>query len=178
VNAGLPGARLALWQKQSVCRVDLVKRHPVGDVPGHSLTHSLLVELVSSPLNSGEVDYIITVDMTAWVCVGECGSPRGSTRALTETICLLNWLSQKTPSRRHPGPSLTHSRLPGAWLMLWQKQSVCRIDLVKRHPVGDVPGHHSLTHNVHFSACWISPIANSRACRAHIVKWQKHQFYF
>jgi hypothetical protein len=42
-----------------------------------------------------------------------CGSPRGSTCALTETICLPSWLSQKTPSRRHPGPthSLTHSHV-------------------------------------------------------------------
>ncbi len=33
-------------------------------------------------------------------------------------------------------------------------------------------------YNVHFFACWILPIANIRACWAHIIKWQKHQYYF
>jgi hypothetical protein len=63
-----------------------------------------------------QVVNIITVDMAAWVHVGKCGSPRGSTRALTETICLPSWLSQKTPSRRCSWPSLTHS--------LWYLQTV------------------------------------------------------
>jgi hypothetical protein len=49
----------------------------------------------------------IKLVMAAWVRVCECGSPRGSTRALTETICLPSQLGQMTPSRRRPGP--THS---------------------------------------------------------------------
>jgi hypothetical protein len=61
--------------------------------------------------------------MVAWVHVRECGSPRGLTRAVTETICLPSRLSQKTPSRRRPGPSLTHSqscpRLPGLLHSFW-----------------------------------------------------------
>jgi hypothetical protein len=69
------------------------------------------MELVSSLLNSDEVVNIITIDMVAWVHIRECGSPRGSTCALTEIICLPSWLSQKTPSRRRPRPthSLTHT---------------------------------------------------------------------
>jgi hypothetical protein len=58
--------------------------------------------------------------MAAWVHVHECGSPRGSTCTLTETICLPSWLSQKTPSRRCPGPthSLTHSITTPSWFCM------------------------------------------------------------
>jgi hypothetical protein len=50
----------------------------------------------------------IKLVMMAWVHVRECGSPRGSTCALTETICLPSKV-KRHPAGDVPGHSLTHS---------------------------------------------------------------------